>query len=175
MLASETGTRGQRGEDEGMVGDVGACGKLLAAVDKCSGPSAGWRAGGGCAICHDPHSHSLMAVNSGVHWKPSWGGSSGQGGTPRICTPRPGLGRGSGEEGDSLVMICTNGKRPPDGEIPHPSRGPLHRLGWALPPDCGAGLPGMTLWERMGLYTLGKFLLAQCEPQWEVKLCVCIC
>lgn len=72
-------------------------------------------------------------------------------------------------------MICINGKRPPDGEIPHPSRGPLHRLGWALPPYCGAGLPSMTLWERMGLYTLGKFLVAHCEPQWEVKLCVCVC
>ena len=34
----------------------------------------------------------------------------------------------------------------------------------------------MTLWERMGLYTLGKYLLAQCEPQCEVKLvCVCVC
>lgn len=76
-LASETGTRGWRGEDEGMVGDAGAWGKPLAGVDKCSGPSTGWRAGGGCTICHDPHSQSLMAVNSGVHWKPSWGGSSG--------------------------------------------------------------------------------------------------
>lgn len=41
-----------------MVGDAGAWGKTLAAVDKCSGPSTGWRAGSGRAICHDPHSHS---------------------------------------------------------------------------------------------------------------------
>lgn len=27
----------------------------------------------------------------------------------------------------------------------------------------------------MGLYALGKYLLAQCEPQREVKLCVCVC
>ena len=109
-LASGTGAQGQRGKDEEITGDTGAWGEPLACVDK---RSTGWRARGGRAICHDPHSHSLMAVNSGVHWKPRGvGGGSGQSGTPRVCTPRPGLGRGGGEESDSLVTICINGKRP---------------------------------------------------------------
>ena len=96
MLASGTGAQGQRGEDEEMMGDAGAWGEPLAGVDK---RSTGWRARGGRAICHDPHSHSLMAVNSRAHWKPSGvGGGSGQSGTPRVCTPRPGLaGRWGGE------------------------------------------------------------------------------
>ena len=109
-LASGTGAQGQCGEAEEMAGDAGAWGEPLASVDK---RPTGWRAGGGRAICHDPHSHSLMAVNSRVHWKPSGvGGSSGQSGTPKVCTPRPGLGQGGGEESDSLVTICVNDKRP---------------------------------------------------------------
>ena len=110
-LASGTAAQGQRGEDEEMVGDAGAWGEPLAGVDK---RSTGWTARGGRAICHNPYSHSFMAVNSGAHWKPSGvgGGSGSQSGTPRVCTPRPGLGRGGGEESDSLVTICVNGKRP---------------------------------------------------------------